>query len=210
MQELRLRRAWQAVFVTLAVAVTSPVFAAPIDEVPSGTILGKDNWELGKGLMPDEILEFYKRGEYANPILKLEALHLSAVDPNLKAASEKNRGKFDINDDGTVVDKATGQRPAVIIGQPFPDIDGKDPKAGSKAIWNWFYTLYWEGSFHTQSPVNWISRDGLLRRIETDVHFKYYDGAPPFFQARIGENPLNVLARTIGTVKEPADVNGIV
>jgi hypothetical protein len=210
MQEPRLRRAWQAAFVALAVAVTSPAFAASIDEVPSGTILSKDNWEIGKGLMPDEILEFYKRGEYANPILKLEALHLSAVDPNLKAASEKNRGKFDINEDGTVVDKATGQRPAIITGQPFPDIDGKDPKAGSKAIWNWFYTLYWEGSFHTQSPVNWISRDGLLRRIETDVHFKYYDGAPPFFQSRIGENPLNVLARTIGTVKEPADVNGIV
>src|SRR4051794_35289057 len=98
MQDLRLRHAWQAALVALAVAVTSPAFAAPIDEVPSGTVLSKNNWELGKGLMPDEILEFYKRGEYANPILKLEALHLSVVDPNLKAASEKNRDKFDINE----------------------------------------------------------------------------------------------------------------
>jgi hypothetical protein len=128
----------------------------------------------------------------------------------LKAASELNRGRFDINEEGTVVDKATGTRPAIITGQPFPDIDPNDPKAGAKAIWNWFYTLYWEGSFHTNTLINWISRDGLLRRISTDVHYKYYDGQPPFFQQRIGENPLNILSRTVGLVKEPADVNGIV
>jgi len=184
--------------------------ADPIEEVPSGTILGKDNWEIGRGHMPDEILEFYKRGEYSNPIIKLEALNRSAVDPNLQAASAQNRGKFDVDDNGTVVDKATGKRPAVITGLPFPDIDAADPKSGAKAVWNWFYALYWEGAFHTNSPVNWISRDGPLRRIATDVHFKYYDGNPPFFQQRIGENPLNVLSRTVGVVKEPADVNGIV
>jgi hypothetical protein len=184
--------------------------ALPLDEVPSGTMLSKDNWEIAKGHLPDEILEFYKRGEYANPIIKLEAVGRTVVDPNLEAASEKNRGKFDIDEDGTLIEKATGKRPPVITGRPFPEIDPQDPKAGTKVIWNWFYTLYWEGAFHTNSPVNWISREGPLRRISTDVHFKYYDGNPPFFQQRIGENPLNILSRTIGTVKEPADVNGIV
>jgi hypothetical protein len=195
----------------LCVMLVAPaVHAAPIDEVPSGTMLTKDNWQIAQGLLPDEILEFYKKGEYANPILKLDAVKRSVVDPNMVAATEKNRGRFDVDEAGTVVEKATGTRPPVITGLPFPDIDAKDPKAGVKAVWNWFYALYWEGSFHTNSPVNWVSRDGLLRRIATDVHFKYYDGQVPFFQQRIGENPLNILSRTVGVVKEPADVNGIV
>ena len=50
----------------------------------------------------------------------------------------------------------------------------------------------------------------MLRRIATDVHFKYYDGNPPQFQKDIGDNPLNILSRTIGVVNEPSDVNGIV
>src|SRR5689334_21539819 len=143
MQDLRLRRAWQAALVSLTLALAPAALAASIDEVPSGTVLVKNNWEIAKGLMPDEILEFYKRSEYSNPIIKLEALNRTVVDPNMQAASEKNRGKYDIDEHGTVVDKATGQRPAIITGHPFPDIDPKDPKAGSKAIWNWFYTVYW-------------------------------------------------------------------
>ena len=59
-------------------------------------------------------------------------------------------------------------------------------------------------------PPGKPGRFSLLRRIRTDVHFKYYDGNPPQFQERIGENPLNLLSRTIAVVTEPADVNGIV
>ncbi len=215
MQAPRTRRRWQAAvcglpFTLALFALAGRAHAAPIDEVPSGTVLSKDNWELAKGMLPDEVLELYRKGEYANPIIKLDAVNRTVGLPNLAAASELNRGKYDVDENGTVIDKATGKRPPIITGWPFPDIDQKDPKAGTKVVWNWFYTLYWEGSFYTTSPVNWISRDGLLRRISTDVHFKYYDGQPPFFQQRIGENPLNILSRTVGTVKEPADVNGIV
>ncbi len=197
------------VAIAAALSVVRPAAADPIDEVPSGTKLGRSNWQIAKGLLPDEILEFYKRGDYENPIVQKKG-DAWVVNPMLVAASEKNAGRFDVDENGTVVDKETGKRPPVIIGRPFPHIDPKDPKAGAKAVWNWFYTLYWEGSFHTNSPVNWISRDGLLRRIATEVHFKYYDGNPPRFQKLVGENPLNILSRTIGVVNEPADVNGIV
>jgi hypothetical protein len=192
-----------------AILTARSAVAEPIDEVPSGTKLGKDNWEVAKGHLPDEILEFYKRGEYSNPIIQKPGNEW-LVDPNFVAASEANRGKYDIDENGTVVEATSGQRPPIISGLPFPEIEAGDPKAGQKAIWNWFYSLYWEGAFHTNSPVNWVSRDGLLRRISTDVHFKYYDGNPPEFQKNVGENPLNILSRTIGVVNEPADVNGIV
>jgi len=192
-------------------AVTPGAPATSLNEIPDGTILSKDNWQIAQGHLPDEILELYKRGDYANPIRKIEGKKGTVYDPRLKELSAQNAGKFDVDDKGTVVDKATGKRPPVIIGWPFPDIQASDPKAGIKAMWNHLYTLHWAGSFHTVSPLNWVERgSGVTRRIEIDVHFKYYDGQPPEFQERVGENPLNVLNRTMAVVKSPADVQGIV
>ena len=192
-------------------AVTPGAPATSLNEIPDGTILSKDNWQIAQGHLPDEILELYKRGDYANPIRKIEGKKGTVYDPRLKELSAQNAGKFDVDDKGTVVDKATGKRPPVIIGWPFPDIQASDPKAGIKAMWNHLYTLHWAGSFHTVSPLNWVERgSGVTRRIEIDVHFKYYDGQPPEFQERVGENPLNVLNRTMAVVKSPADVHGIV
>ena len=44
--------------IALAFAAASAhrAHAAPIDEVPSGTMLTKDNWQIAQGLLPDEIL----------------------------------------------------------------------------------------------------------------------------------------------------------
>ncbi|MBM4247225.1 MAG: DUF1329 domain-containing protein [Deltaproteobacteria bacterium] len=194
-----------------AAAVTPGASSAAITEVPNGTVLSKDNWQIAQGHLPDEILELYKRGDYANPIRKIEGSKGSVYDPRLKEISQQNAGKFDIDEKGTVVDKTTGKRPPVIIGWPFPDIQASDPKAGIKATWNYLYTLHWGGSFHTVSPLNWVERgSGVTRRIEIDVHFKYYDGQPPEFQEKVGENPLNILNRTMGVVRSPADVQGIV
>ena len=185
--------------------------AADVNEIPSGTVLSKENCQIAKGAMPDEILNLYCKGDYENPIRKDAGPKSLFDNPRLAEVSAKNEGKYDVNDEGTVVDVTTGKRPDVIVGFPFPKIDPKDPKAGQKAAWNYFYRVYWEGGFHTTSPVNWISReDGLQRRISDDVHFKYYDGAPPEMQARIKGNPLNLLSRTLGLVTEPADLNGIV
>ncbi len=183
--------------------------AHPIQEVPSGTVLSKDNWEIAKGLLPEEILALYQRGEYANPIQQRPGDEW-LIDPQLAAASKQNAGRFDVDANGTVVDKATGTRPPVITGLPFPDIDANDPKAGAKVMWNWFYTLYWEGTFHNSSPVNWLSRDGATRRMTTDVHFKYYDGQHPEQQKKLSENTLNLLSRALTVIVEPSDVNGIV
>ena len=62
-----------AVAVGPAGAVVTPGAApAAIQELPEGTMLSKENWEIAQGFLPDEILELYKRGDYANPIRKLE------------------------------------------------------------------------------------------------------------------------------------------
>jgi hypothetical protein len=126
-----------------AAVVTPGASPTAINEVPDGTMLSKDNWQIAQGFLPDEILELYKRGDYANPIRKIEGKKGSAFDPRLKELSQQNAGKFDVDEKGTVVDKSTGKRPQVIIGWPFPDIQASDPKAGIKAMWNYLYTLTW-------------------------------------------------------------------
>lgn len=209
---------WRAL---LGAALLAAVFAAvppparadltAIQEVPEGTILGKDNWEMAKGLLPDEILQLYRDGDYAHPIRKLQGKKGKIVDPRLVEYAQKNAKRFTINDDGTVVDKETGKRPPVITGWPFPEIDADDPKAGYQVLWNYIYTLQWAGSFHTVSPLNWVDRSrGILRRIALDTHFKYYDGQPPEIQETLGENPLGILSRTMAVVKEPSDLEGLV
>ena len=47
-------------------AVTPGASPTAITEVPDGTMLSKDNWQIAQGYLPDEILELYKRGDYAN------------------------------------------------------------------------------------------------------------------------------------------------
>ena len=50
-------------------------------------VLGKDNWELAKDLLPPEILRHYKDGEYVNKIVDWP-LGIYLWDPPFKAASE--------------------------------------------------------------------------------------------------------------------------
>src|SRR5439155_15353514 len=37
-------------------------------ELRPGTVLGSDNWEEAKGLLPDEFLEAYRRGDFRHEI----------------------------------------------------------------------------------------------------------------------------------------------
>ena len=205
-------RAALASLVSLALA--SPQLAAAgvdeIRELPDGAMLDQSNWQIAEGLLPPEVLGLYKKGDYKNPVRKIEHMKGTPYDPRLRELSKKNEGRYKINENGTVVDVKTGKRPEVITGWPFPTIDPKDPQAGVKAMWNSMYTLYWAGSFHTNTPINWVDRDqGLLRRIVTEVNFKYYDGQPPEFQKEI-DNPDNILSRTLALVREPSDLNGVI
>src|SRR5690606_20167798 len=119
------RRTW-TFWLAFLILTTAPAYGAvqpgaspkALLEIPEGTILSKDNWEIAQGFLPDEILELYKRGDYANPIRHLEGKKGTVADPRLVEISQKNAGRFDVDDKGTVVDKSTGTRPPVIIGWP--------------------------------------------------------------------------------------------
>ena len=96
-----------------------------------GTTLGKDNCKTAEGLLPPEILAHYCKGEYENPVVEWKGF---TFPPDFAASTEKNAGRFDLDAEGGIVDKATGKQPPRIYGFPFPKIDPSDPKAAAKAV----------------------------------------------------------------------------
>jgi len=170
----------------------------------AGDVLNKDNWELAKDLLPPEILRHYKDGEYVNKIIDWPA-GTYKFDPQFKAATEANRGKYAVNPEGTVVDKATGKQPPLIYGLPFPDIDLKDPEAGIKVLWNFQYQYWSEGNSHNVTLLEWVNRTGEDRQATQDVRFLYYDGQDPLYRI---PNPNNFSTQFVAVATSPADLNG--
>jgi hypothetical protein len=193
----------------LVIGIVSVASLAPADEpdagpLQAGDVLDQSNWQKAEGLLPPEILQHYKDGGYANPVVDWPADFFN-WPTDFKAGSEANAGKFDIGEQGQVIDKATGKQPPYLIGFPFPDIDPQDPKAGIKVIWNFFYRTWYFGNSRNESQLNWVAPRKLERRTDVDVSFKYYDGVPDYERE---ENPQNFSVQFLTIVVSPADLNG--
>ena len=191
----------------VAVALVVPRLEARAELTP-GTVLSSENWEEAKGLLPDEFLEAYRRGDLRHEIRTWETVHLEEKDPIFSAALEENEGRYDLDADNSIVDRQTGKPAGSIMAWPFPKIDPKDPKAAAKIVWNYFYTLYYGGNGHYRADLLWISRRGLDRAINVDAFFKHYEGQHPRFRA--GNQAADLLSQTFVHVLAPADVAGIV
>jgi len=182
---------------------------APAVELTDGTTLGPDTWEAAQRLLPDEILEHYRTGEYLNRIMEIDRPgYLSIKQPAaFQEATKANRDKYALSPQGSIIDKATGAQPAYITGFPFPDIDPQEPQAATKIVWNYFYSVWWNGNEHFLTELVLLSRRGIDRRLTTDVRMLMYDSAP---EARLLPNPNNLVLQSLATVVQPADLNGTV
>jgi len=169
-------------------------------------VLGPENWEQARGLLPDEFLESYRRGDFRHEVAGFEVERIGD-DAVFQAAMEANRGRYAIAADGSIVDAHTGHTPEYIYGWPFPDIDPKDPQAAIKIVWNYFYTMYYFGNGHYRGDLLWVSRTGLDRAVEVDSFFKHYDGQHPRFREPDADHEL--LTQMLAEVRAPADVSGI-
>ncbi len=189
----------------LCVALPSPGSA----ELRDGDVLGPDNWEQAKGLLPDEILDHYRRGEYVNRVMDIAGLGRTVLlnPPDLMDATRANHGRYALTPGGSIVDTKTGQQPVYITGLPFDHIDPNDPQAATKVVWNYFYATWYRGDCHFLTEIVMLARSGVERRVVTDVLMRMYDGAP---EAQGRDNPDNVLLQTLARVVSPADLNGTV
>jgi hypothetical protein len=185
----------------LALAGGVPVCAEPAP----GTMIDQATVEQVKDLLPPEIYEHYKKGDYHN---KLVAFPDSAFgwDDGFAEATRWNGEHLVLDDRKQPVDKATGKRPDYIQGLPFPKIDQADPDAGYKALWNLAYAYYTGGNSHNFTLLNWVSRRGIDRSSVQDVYFLYYDGQPKQYSPK--SNPQNLLFQFLALTTSPADLQG--
>jgi len=198
-----------AILVAIMALATAPLTASAQEAgggaLKPGMTLDSKTAPLAKDLLPPEIWAHYEKDEYVNKIADWPNERFN-WPTDFKAASDANEGKYDIASEGHIIEKSTGQQPSYILGFPFPTIDPKDPKAGYKALWNFFYRTWYFGSLKAESQVNMLDPDGLARRIDVIVSFMYFDGVPE--KERPKENKGNFLQKFLTLVDKPADVNG--
>jgi hypothetical protein len=202
-----------AAIAILAAALAAPVFGDQVMEqkrqaeigLKGGEVLSKDNWQLAEGLLPPEILAFYKSGDWQNTVADWP-VGLMKHEKEFDEATKENAGTLDVDELGGIIDKRTGKQPPHILGFPFPNIDPKDPKAGVKVYWNFNYMYYNVGNSKNFVDLNWVGRGGLERSSGQEVYFYYYDGQKPKYQPK--QNPMNLLQQFIATSVSPQDLYG--
>ncbi len=178
--------------------------APPAAGLKPGEVLSRSNWQQAQGLLPPETLKHYELGEYENRIVDFPN-GAYRWEPEFAAATESNRGKYVLNEFGTIVHKSDGTQPPYIYGFPFPDVDANDPQAGLKILWNSYYGYWYQGNSHNSVRLIWTNPGGIDREAGQDVHFLYYDGQSERYRM---PNPSNYLMQFIATATYPTDLHG--
>jgi len=186
-------------------AMLAAASSAASERLQPGMVLDANTWHLAIDLLPPEILEHYKRGEYRNPIAEWKDgdVRWSA---DFTASTEANADRFDVSSEGTITEKDSGQRASMIYGFPFPRIDPKDPRAGIKVLWNYYYGYWANGNRKNLTEVVWLGRSGAERNAREVVYFCQYDGQPPDHRPQSHQDDL--LQQFLATTLRPADLEG--
>jgi hypothetical protein len=134
-------------------------------ELKPGETLNQTRWQEAKGMMPDPILHRFETGQHISKIIELppNAMRWST---RYNQASEENQGKYEINDRGIMIEKATGTWPRFGYGMPFAQIDPSDPKAPYKIMYNFFRTLGQADDLDVLVNFFWTTPMGLDRYVD--------------------------------------------
>jgi len=144
--------------------------AAPDEVAPGlkvGDTLDQSNADRAADLLPPEILRHYKTGGYRNRIIAYPTGN-AHWEKSFLEATEENDTRLDVDEHGTIIDKATGKQADYYYGIPFPRIDPKDPKAGVKVAWNQFLSYWYGGSSYNRAMVVMLTPTGVEREIIAD------------------------------------------
>ena len=122
---------------TCATVLALAIGGAHAAELPAGTVISAENLDKIKNdtfeghtiasLLTEKMEWRVRNSGWKLPLAKSQKVKL---DPKWLKASEANAGKTKINAETCQVDGWSA-------GQPFPNIDMKDPHAAEKIVWNW-------------------------------------------------------------------------
>jgi len=187
-------------FTFLGILLSAPAQA----QLKPGDTLGKENWQAAKGLMPDSILRRFEDGSYRAKVIAFP--NTMSWGSKFTAASASNAGKFSVDPEGALIDKATQAYPTFLYGYPFPQIDPKDPQAAAKVIYNFSYTLMQPDDADRFSNLHWVTPSALGRYVEFQGQILFYGSR---FSGPI-PNPHQTLRRLIIAGVTPYEVVGLV
>ena len=116
-------------------------------------------------MMPEAVLRRFELGQHRSKIIEIphEAQQWST---RFQAATEANQGKYEINDQGILIEKATGTWPHFVYGQAFAHIDPQDPTAPYQIMYNFFYTLVQWDDVNVFINFFWTSPTELDRYVD--------------------------------------------
>jgi hypothetical protein len=167
-------------------------------------VLDQSNWQEAKGLLPPELLQHYRDGQFVNVVGELKDVKY-ALDDTFWAAAKQNEGKFKIDDNGSVVEVATGKPPEYSYGPPFPTLDPNDPQIALKILWNYQYAYWSNGSSVMHVHLMWL--DDGSRRPEREISL--HTATKVIEGNRIREpNPQQFSRLDRMFLFEPADLHG--
>jgi hypothetical protein len=186
--------------------VTAPARAADAEPGKTWT-LDSNNWQEGKGLLPDVVLERVKKGDYWYKVVPVDPEEFKQnYSKKFWEASEANAGKYDLDPSTCgLKDVKTGKVPDFYFGYPFPKIDPKDPLAACKMAWNFTSANQMGEGQGATFTLNGIDTSGEFKRIKLWLHAMS-------FQGRHGgpiDNPENLRDTTLSNVLEPQDIDGV-
>jgi len=190
----------------LAMAGWQEEQAAMFQQIPvkPGDRIDTSNWEKVKDLLPPSVVNYVKKGDF---ILDIDQMNWDYnPDDNYRQQSAKNAGKYGINEQGQLVEVATGKLPEYVAGEAFPGLDwDKDPQAPVKFAYNQVLNFARVGNYWCDWSTYWVGREGLERTVSGQWYLNYFWNRPD------GEidNPSGTIFNEFVRVKEPYDVSGI-
>ncbi len=200
----------RAVVATAALAaLLAGASAARAQEGEAGKswILDSNNWQQGKDLLPEVVLNRVKAGDYW---YKVQPVDPDKFKQNYSKkfwdASEANAGKYDIDPETCgLKEVSTGKIPDFFFGYPFPKVDPKEPNAACKMAWNFDAANSMGEGQGATFTLNGIDTSGEFKRIKLWLHTNAFLG-------RHGgpiNNPEGLRGTSMSNVLEPQDIDGV-
>src|SRR5215510_14017299 len=134
-------------------------------ELKPGDVLDQTRWQEAKGMMPDAILRRFETGQHISKVIEIPSGTLQ-WSTRYNQATEENQGKYEINEQGIMIEKATGTWPRFAYGMPFSQIDPNDPKAPYQIMYNFFRTLGQADDINVFVNFFWTTPQGLDRYVD--------------------------------------------
>ncbi len=179
------------------------LYAGIIQAMDLPKVIDKTNCSQYKDLLIPAMYRAVERDDYVITPGKINFDY--KLPDSFIAASAKNAGKFDVTPDDDLINKQTGKYPENIYGLPFPNIDLKDPKAGAKIIYNFYFQKYRFMGSIDHIYMTWINKEGEERYAEGLDQRLYMNGRPPGQEIK---NPDKILSYEFQNIMQPMSLKG--